>query len=254
MQINAATKAFLKVRDPVSNRQRHQLAVISEFATEIAHVPGLENIVEVALTRQFDDEKESAIVHAIAHTFVDVDLSELATEQLSIIEELKNALQLRGVHFSGVDRDVVCDVSLRRPRVLVPAARRHQIIDAVHRLAHPSGKATLRIISRSYVWHGMRQDILRWAGQCEACATSKVSRHTTPPVIPIVVPAERFAHGHRGPILTRRRASIHHDNGGSHDTVARGRTDFGNLSGNDTADVSHELGSSVWHSLYGDFG
>ena len=60
------TSAFLKAHDPVSNRQRHQLAFISEFATEIAHVPGLKNVVADALTRQYDDEKESAIVHSMA--------------------------------------------------------------------------------------------------------------------------------------------------------------------------------------------
>ena len=32
------TSAFFKARDPISNRQRHQLAFISEFGTDIAHV------------------------------------------------------------------------------------------------------------------------------------------------------------------------------------------------------------------------
>ena len=59
----------------MSNRQRHQLAFISEFATDIAHVPGLENVVADALTRQFDDERASAIVNAITHMLADVDLS-----------------------------------------------------------------------------------------------------------------------------------------------------------------------------------
>ena len=40
----------------------------------------------------------------------------------------------------------------------------------------------------------MRRDVLQWAKQCESCATSKVSWHTTPPVIPIPVPMERFSH------------------------------------------------------------
>ena len=44
------TSAFFKARDPVSNRQRHQLAYISEFATDVAHVPGFENVVADALT------------------------------------------------------------------------------------------------------------------------------------------------------------------------------------------------------------
>ena len=46
------TSAFFKAWDPVSNRQRQQLAFISEFGTDIAHVPGLENAVADVLTRQ----------------------------------------------------------------------------------------------------------------------------------------------------------------------------------------------------------
>ena len=144
------TRAFLKARDPVSNRQRHQLAFISEFATDIAHVPGLENVVADALTRQFDDKKEAAIVHSVAHALVDVDIAEIAKEQLSIEDEQSSSLELRLVRFPGVDQEVVCDTPLGRPRVLVPQCRHQAIFDAIHGLAHPSGRATLAIVARSY--------------------------------------------------------------------------------------------------------
>ena len=44
------TSAFFKAKDPVSNRQRQQLAFISEFVTDISHVPGAENVVADSLT------------------------------------------------------------------------------------------------------------------------------------------------------------------------------------------------------------
>ena len=91
---------------------------------------------------------------------------------------------------------MVCDTSLGRPRVLVPEARRRSIFNAIHDLAHPSGKATLAIIARSYPWQNMRRDVLRWTKQCQACSTSKIARHTIPPILPIPTPAERFAHVH----------------------------------------------------------
>ena len=68
------TSAFFKAGDPVSNRQRQQLAFISEFGTEMAHILGLQNVVADALTRQFDDEEATAIVHSVVHELVDVDL------------------------------------------------------------------------------------------------------------------------------------------------------------------------------------
>ena len=153
-------------------------------------------MVADALTRQYDDEKEAAIVHSIAHTLTDVDLSVLAAEQPPISSEPSSALRLQLVNFPGVDREVVCDTSLGRPRVLVLETHRRAIFDAIHQLAHPSGKATLGIIAQSYAWRGMRRDVLHWASQCVAWATSKVARHTTPPVLPIPVPKERFSHVH----------------------------------------------------------
>ena len=188
------TRAFLKVCDPVSNRQRHQLAVISEFATDIAHVPGLENVVPDTLPRQFDDEV--AIVHAVSHNLTDVNLSELAAQQPSLENEPPTALRLQLVRFFGVEGGIVCDTSLGRPRILVPENFRKKIFESTHGLSHPSGRATLSILARNYVWGGMWRDVLQWSCQCHSCATSKVSRHAVPPVTPINVPAERFSHVH----------------------------------------------------------
>ena len=190
------TSSFFKVRDPVSNRQRHQLAFISEFATDVAHVPGFDNIVADALTRQYDDERESAIVNAITHHLSDISLADLAAQQPPISEEPASSLRLEAVRFPNVDPLVVCDTSLGKPRVLVPEARRRAIFDAVHNLAHPSGRTTQAIIAKTYAWSGMRRDILRWARQCQACLASKTSRHTKPPVLPIPVPEARYSQVH----------------------------------------------------------
>ena len=46
------TSAFMKGKDPISSRQQNQLAFISEFCTDIAHVPGLDNVVVDSLSRQ----------------------------------------------------------------------------------------------------------------------------------------------------------------------------------------------------------
>ena len=201
------TSAFFKARDPVSNRQRQQLAFVSEFATDIAHVPGLENVVADTLSRQYDDEQVTAVVNAVTHTLADVDLAALAEEQPPIETEPVSSLNLRLIRFAGVDRPVVCDTSQGRPRVLVPVSLRKLTFDVVHSLSHPSGRTTLAIIARSYVWPGMRKDVLGWARQCLACGTSKVSVHSRPPVVAIPVPSARFEHVHVdlvGPLLPDR--------------------------------------------------
>ena len=111
-------------------------------------MPGLENVVADALIRQYDDEDVSAVVHSIAHTLSDIDLTELAQEQLQNEDELATSLKLSPVSFPGVERPVVCDTSLERPRVLVPSNSRRQVFDAIHNLAHPSGQASLSMIAR----------------------------------------------------------------------------------------------------------
>ena len=58
--------------------------------------------------------------------------------------------------------DLLCDVSLKLPRVLVPENWRHQVFGRVDSLAHPSGKTTLAILSRSYVWPGVQKDVITW--------------------------------------------------------------------------------------------
>ena len=127
------TSAFFKAREPVSNRQRQQLAFISEFTNDIAHLPGLENIVADALNCQFDDDRASSIVNAISHSLADIDLAELATEQPPISEVQAPSLDLKAVQFSGIDQPVVCDTLQGQPRVLVPKTHRWRIFDTEKR-------------------------------------------------------------------------------------------------------------------------
>ena len=195
------TGAFLKARNPVSSRQQHQLSVISEFCTDIAHVPGVDNVVADALSRQNEDNQvrqdESLVVHAISHLMADVDLDKLAAEQPERpAVRVPHSLDLRLMSIPGCKRRVWCDISQGRIRFLVPATWRERIFKAIHGLSHPSGRATLAIIARSNVWEGLRRDVLSMARSCHDCARNKVSRHARPPVVPIETPRCRFEHVH----------------------------------------------------------
>ena len=114
----------------------------------------------------------------------------------TIDEEPASSLNLEYIHFPGTNRQIVCNTSLGKPRVLVLAVRRHPIFSVIHDLVNPSGKATSAIIAKSYMWQNMRCDMLRWAKECQTCATSKIVMHTKPPVPPIPVPPECFQHIH----------------------------------------------------------
>ena len=140
--------------------------------------------------------EQSAVVHAIVHALADVDLEEISRNQQQSDEETPSSLKLGPMGFPGIDQQITCDVSQGRPLVLVLEGSRFSVFEKVHGLAHPSGKAMLAIMARAYVWRNMRRDVLRWARQCRACATSKIARHVKPPVRPIPVPEGRFQHVH----------------------------------------------------------
>ena len=96
---------------------------------------------------------------------------------------------------------------------------------------------------------------LCWAGQCEACATSKVARHTAPPVIPIHVSSERFSHvsrGHRRVFLSGAGMPVHLDNGGPHHVLARGRDNRRHGGRDSLPDLLDHLGRAVWGPLHRD--
>ena len=105
-------------------------------------------------------------------------------------------LKMENVKFAGVRRSVLCDVSQAQPRFYVPQQWRRKIFGTIHSLAHPSGKSTLKMITRNYVWHNMKRDILQWAKECDKCSMAKVGRHVKPPIKPLEVPASRFEHVH----------------------------------------------------------
>ena len=182
------TSAFLKARDQISNRQRQQLAFISEFTTDITHVPGSTNVVPDELSRQYDDEAAAALVHSVTHTFSDVDLQKLVELQLPLDGEPTSSLQLQHVNFPGVRKPVVCDVSTGRPRILVPETYRRHIFDRVHGMAHPSGLSTLTMVARDEKrGAAMGQSVFRvWNMQgCTSNASTRgANRHAHPTIRP----------------------------------------------------------------------
>ena len=148
------TRAFLKARNPVSSWQHHQLSVISEFCTDIAHVPGVDNVVADTLSRQHnnDDDGVPVAIQEIAHVIADVDLDKLAADQPDspvVASSSANSLRLQQLRIPGCSWQVWCDTLQGRVRFSVPKKWREKIFHGVHGLSHPSGRATVAILSRS---------------------------------------------------------------------------------------------------------
>ena len=167
---------------------------------DIAHVPGLDNVVADSLFRQYEVDQISAdslAVHAITHILSDIDLDHLAEDQLRDEECATAPMAITNLcwqhcRFPGMRHEVLCDVLLQQPRIYVPVGWRKRMFDALHSLAHPSGKTTLEIISRDYMCHGMKKEVLNWAKICVKCQQNKITRHTKPPTKTILILQDRF--------------------------------------------------------------
>ena len=82
------------------------------------------------------------------------------------------------------------------PRPVIPPCRVPEVFNCVHGVSHAGGRATLREVSRRFVWPGMRSDVLRLARDCLACTASKTTRHILSPLVHRPVPGARFSSLH----------------------------------------------------------
>ena len=183
------TFCMSKVSDPWSNRQQRQLSYISEFTTDIQHVPGKDNSVADTLSRA-----------TIADVHLGIDYGGMATaqQQDSEVQAYRTAtssLQVEDIPF-GEGIALLCDTSTGRARPIVPDSWRRQVFDLVHGLSYPSVRTTRKLVANKFVWNGLQKQVGTWAKQCIACQSSKVQAHIRAPLEKFSVPHSRFDHIH----------------------------------------------------------
>ena len=182
------TGAMKKAADPWSARQQRHLAYISEFTTDLQHVSGKDNCAADCLSR--------AAASAVS---LDLDYEAMARDQASdpSVRQLRDSdsgLKLAEVPINDGRTRLLCDVSLATPRPVVPDAWRKRVFQTAHSLSHPGVKASVRLISGKFVWHGLKKDVRDWVRVCVMCQRAKVHRHTRAPLHEFAVPERRFEH------------------------------------------------------------
>ncbi|XP_035265827.1 uncharacterized protein LOC118223430 [Anguilla anguilla] len=146
--------AMAKVSEPWSVRQQRQLAFISEFTTDIQHVAGKDNVVADCLSR--------SIVDAVN---LGVDYGQMAADQASDpkVQALRTAttgLQLQEVSFGPSCTPLLCDVSTGVARPVVPVVWQWRIFEVLHNLSHSGRKASQKLLSGRFVWHGLKKYLI----------------------------------------------------------------------------------------------
>ena len=161
------------VTERPSLRQTRQLAFIAEFTTDIRYVKRETNFFTDALSRptvSFIDNtstinyKELSDDQALDTEFTRLRHSKSSTMNFQLLKSFDNNL-------------IWCDVSTGHIRPYITAKFRKQVFSNLHRLGHPSHRATKPLINIRFVWHGINIDIAKWCRSCIGCQTAKVSRH-----------------------------------------------------------------------------
>jgi hypothetical protein len=70
------------------------------------------------------------------------------------------SLVLQPVDVQGAQ--LLCDVSRGATRPVVPSCDRQAVFQAIHGVAHPGIRASRRLISACFVWHGLARDVGKW--------------------------------------------------------------------------------------------
>ena len=181
--------AISKVTDPWSARQQRHLSFISEFTTDLRHLSGKDNVVADCLSRAPLDSVSVGIDYvAMAHA---QNCDEVQSYKTAITN-----LTFANVPVCDSGPVLLCDVSTGVPRPVVPQDYRRHVFDVLHSISHPGQKATVKLISQKFVWHGLKKQVGQWSKECLSCQRSKVHTHIKAPLQNFTVPEKRFSHIH----------------------------------------------------------
>ena len=117
-------------------------------------------------------------------------------DELATLVGSNTSLKLQQFILSGTTSPVYCDCSTERIRPYVPTALRRRIFDAVHGLAHPSGRFNEQAHSREVrlACNGPRhQEVVPHVPPCQR---AKTHRHVKLSPAKPAIPDQRFQHIH----------------------------------------------------------
>jgi cleavage and polyadenylation specificity factor subunit 1 len=183
--------AFKSSTERFSDRQQRHLGIVAEYASDVVHVAGAQNVVADTLSRVTAVQTDS------------FDLSSIAAAQT---QELISAFSTPTTSYTLHDGSQIrCDISTAFPRPIVPECHRRAVFNELHNLAHPGIRTSLKLIKDRFVWPHIDADIKRWCRECNACQRSKVLQHNKPSPQQFIEPLNRFQCVHMdivGPLPT----------------------------------------------------
>ena len=168
------TTAITKNKDSLTSKQQRQISFISQFTTDVRHVPGKNNLMADALSRSINK------------------ITLLSTKRLEE-EQSKEVSMEKQYSMMKNGCKLYTD---KHHRVWVPQNLTYQIFQQFHDLSHNSARSTKKLIKQSYIWPNMNTDINKWCKNCTNCQKSKIGRYTRTETDKIMIPDLKFEHIH----------------------------------------------------------
>ncbi|GFW47275.1 transposon Tf2-9 polyprotein [Trichonephila clavipes] len=125
------TYAFRQKSDKCSPRQIRQLDFISQFTTNIVHIPGSDNIAADVLSRV------SAITFLSQIDYDCIAETQQTDQELHTLIASGTSLELKKVTFPNSSTEIMCDLSTGTARPYIPKQHRQDVFSAMHNLSHP---------------------------------------------------------------------------------------------------------------------
>ncbi|GFX86826.1 transposon Tf2-11 polyprotein [Trichonephila clavipes] len=184
------TYAFRQKSDKCSPRQIRQLDFISEFTTNIVHIPGSDNIAADVLSRV------SAITFPGQIDYDCIAETQQTDQELHTLIASGTSLELKKVTFPNSSTEIMCDLSTGTARPYIPKQHRQDVFSAIHNLSHPGIRRSVHLMKQRFVWPSISSDVAKRARHCLACQKSKIHRHTRSHLSSFQEPSQRFDHVH----------------------------------------------------------
>ncbi|GFX44417.1 transposon Tf2-11 polyprotein [Trichonephila clavipes] len=182
------TYAFSQKSDKCSPRQIRQLDFISQFTTNIVHIPGSDNIAADVLSRV------SAITFPSQIDYDCIAETQQTDQKLHTLIASGTSLELKKVTFPNSSTEIMCDLSTGTARPYIPKQHHQDVFSAMHNLSHPGIRRSVNLMKQRFVWPSISSDVAKWARHCLACQKSKIHRHTRSPLSSFQEPSQRFDH------------------------------------------------------------
>ncbi|GFU55543.1 retrovirus-related Pol polyprotein from transposon opus [Trichonephila clavipes] len=140
------TYAFRQKSDKCSPRQIRQLDYISQFTTNIVHIPGSDNIAADVLSRV------SAITFPSQIDYDCITETQQTDQELHTLIASGTSLELKKVTFPNSSTEIMCDLSTGTARPYIPKQHRQDVFSAMHNLSDPGIRRSVHLMKQRFVW------------------------------------------------------------------------------------------------------